>query len=116
MAIVKLTPDKLNAMNEGATMSAAKAMDAADGIYIEYTGKDHNILVILKGSAADTVTIEGGDGLQGVCDETVALNGTNSVAIALESGRFKILSGEHKGFVHLKGKATTTVQAVELPL
>lgn len=116
MAIVKIVPDKLAELNKGKTMSAAKSIDASDGIYIDYTGKDHNILLILKGSAADTVTIEKGDGLQGVCDETVAVDGTNSVAITLESGRFKLMSGQHKGFVHLKGKATTTVQAVELPV
>lgn len=115
MAEVKVTPDKL-VLNGGKTLSAGKALDAADGAYIDYTGKDSNIILLLTGSAEDTVTIEMGDGIQGVADETVSVPGSGTVAVVLESGRFKKVSGQHKGYVHLKGAATTKVQAFESPV
>ena len=68
MAIVTITPDKLE-LNTGKALTAGKALDASDGAYIDFTGKDHNILILLTGSAADTVTIKAGDGIQGVADE-----------------------------------------------
>lgn len=115
MAEVKITPDKLE-LNGGVKLSDGVAIDAADGAYIEYSGKDDNIVVLLTGTAADTVTIEKGDGLQGVADETVALTANKPSAVVLESGRFKLVSGKYKGCVHIKGAATTKVQAFELPV
>ena len=115
MAIVTITPDKLE-LNTGKALTAGKAIDASDGLYVDFTGKDHNILLLLTGSAADTVTIKAGDGIQGVADEEVSVTSSGTTAVNLESGRFKLTSGEHKGYVHLTGAATTTVQAVELPV
>lgn len=115
MAIVTITPDKLE-LNTGKALTAGKALDAGDGAYIDFTGKDHNILILLTGSAADTVTIKAGDGIQGVADEEVSVTNGGTTAVSIESGRFKITSGAHKGFVHLTGAATTSVQAVELPV
>lgn len=115
MAIVKITPDKMD-LNTGKAVSAATALDGTDGIYIDYTGKDNNILLLLSGSSSDTVTIKAGDGLQGVADETVQIQSSGITAINLESGRFKICSGEYAGYVHLTGASTTKVQAIELPV
>lgn len=115
MSVVKISPDKLE-LNTGKNLTAAQAIDASDGLYIDFAGKDHNILLLISGSASDTVTIKAGDGIQGVADETVTVDGSHTVAVSVESGRFKICSGEYKGYIHLTGKATTSVQAVELPV
>lgn len=115
MAIVKLTPDKME-QDVALVLKTATALDGTDGIYIEYTGKDDNIVLLLQGTASDTVTVEMGNGLQGVADLTVALTANKPCVLTLESGKYKLVSGEHKGYVHLKGAATTTVQAFELPV
>ena len=114
MAIVKITPQKMT-HNTALTLADATAMDATDGIYVEYTGKDHNIVLLLEGSAADTVTVHMGNGLQGVADVAVSLEASKAAALVLESGKFKLVSGDYKGYVHLSGAATTKVQAFELP-
>ena len=62
------------------------------------------------------MTVEMGNGLQGVADLAVALTANKPCVLTLESGKYKLVSGEHKGYVHLKGAATTTVQAFELPV
>ena len=115
MSVVKITPEKMD-LNTGLTLKDGTAMDASDGIYVEYTGKDDNIVLLLTGSAEDTVTVKMGNGLQGVADQTVSLEANKPTALTLESGKFKLVSGDYKGYVHLTGAATTKVQAFELPV
>ena len=115
MSVVKIEPEKLD-LNTGLQLKDGTAIDASDGLYVLYTGKDSNIVLLLSGSAEDTVTIEMGNGLQGVADEEAQVVSGKTTAITLESGRFKLVSGEYKDYVHLKGAATTKVQAFELPV
>ena len=46
----------------------------------------------------------------------MSLTANKPAALTLESGKFKLVSGEYKGYVHLTGAATTKVQAFELPV
>ncbi|MEG0340383.1 MAG: hypothetical protein RR573_10740, partial [Oscillospiraceae bacterium] len=80
----------------------------ADGMEIDYTGKDDKIMLTI--GVADAI-ITMGNGIQGVADLTVPAG----QSVVLESGAFKNVTGAHKGTVYIRGGATTTVTAIELP-
>lgn len=105
---VKLQKVKLN---EGLTLKAAAALDQTDGAYVDFTGQDTKTVIILSGSGE--ATIKAGTGIQGVSDMTVTAS-ENGTAIELDSGAFKITTGEHKGKVHITGANTIKVQAILL--
>ena len=56
-----------------------------------------------------------GTGIQGVNDYAVEIAAGKTVIVALESGRFKIMSGTNKGKIHLTGAADLKVAAFTLP-
>lgn len=99
-------------------MEAGGAIDAADGAEIEYSARDDKMLVMLQNmtSSAVTVTVKAGNGIQGVCDLSFELAGSAAATLALESGRFKNVSGEDKGKVILAASAAGVgVMAFKLP-
>lgn len=118
MAIVNITNTKLK-YNEAADLPATVAITSADdGIAVDYTGKsDGRILLIIENSdstAAD-VTIEQGNGLQGVEDMVINIGASGKKCIVLESGKFANVYGEKKGKVVIKGSTKIKAAAVELP-
>ena len=106
MAVTKLSPTKLK-FDEGVTLPAATTV-GADGMDLDFSGKDYRILIEVGGAAA---TITAGNGLQGGGEPLTVAAGS---AVVLNSGYYKYVSGAHKGCVHITG-ATATIKAVELP-
>ena len=73
---------------------------------IPFDQKDDQTILVLSnsGTSAVDVTIKAVNGLQGVTDLTLSVKaGAN--AIKLESGRFKFVSGEHKGKILVNAAA-----------
>ncbi len=73
---------------------------------IPFDQKDDQTILVLanSGTSAVDVTIKAGNGLQGVNDLTVSVKAGANV-IKLESGRFKFVSGEHKGNILVNAAA-----------
>lgn len=110
MAIVNLTLTKLE-LNTGFDLPAAVALDAADGAYLPFSGQDTKTVLLLSGSG--TAVVKAGDGPQAGPDLEVEV-GAEGTALELESGAFKLTTGEHKGTVHITGPATVKAQAILL--
>ena len=99
-------------------MEDGGAIDAADGAEIDYSARDDKMLVMLQNMAdsAVTVTVKAGNGIQGVCDLPIELAGNATATLALESGRFKNVSGKDKGKVILAASAAGVgVMAFKMP-
>ena len=107
-----------NVMSDALTMTAATT--AADGFTIDYTKDDDKILLVVRNdhaSAAKTITIKKGNGLQGVADTAAySLDAGEIKVINLESGKFKNVSGTNKGKVLAIPESTDIkIAAVLLP-
>lgn len=107
MAATKLTPTKMSI--EGQISMPAPTTVGASGMELDFSGVDTKILIMNDDTAA--ATIKAGNGvMSGIKDITLA----RSKSIVIESGRFKQMSGEHKGTVFIEG-ATAKISAIELP-
>ena len=117
MAIVKLTPSKIANWNEASNAVSFTALNTGDGAYYEHTARDDRNVILVQNSAssASNLTIKKGNGLQGVADEVISIPASSTVAVAIESGRFKNVSGDNKGRVILTGASTLLVGVVEMP-
>lgn len=98
-------------LNTGLALPAAAALDATEGAYVAFNGQDTKTVLVLSGSG--TAVVKAGNGLQGVADLQVEVS-ANGTLLELESGAFKLVSGPHKGTVHITGPATVKVQAALL--
>ena len=110
MATKNITKCNLKELNK-AEFVKYESCTSADTIYLDYTGPDEKLLVLVNGSA--TVKLYKGDGIQGVVDveQTISTAG----AIRLDSGLFKNMSGTNKGKVKMTVSANVTVGLVQLP-
>lgn len=99
-----------------ATASMLTAL-TADGAEIKWDERDDKIMLLVQntGTAAVTVTVKAGNGIQGVSDESISLPAGNYAFIRLESGRFKNVSGDLKGKVILTGSTDVKVAAFMHP-
>ncbi|MBQ7858729.1 MAG: hypothetical protein IJ347_01155 [Faecalibacterium sp.] len=116
MAIVKIDPAAA-VLNDGVTM-AFTAIDAADGLYLNFAGHtDTSIAVLLQNTDAGAaeVVVKQGDGIGGVVDIAVTVPASGFAAVALDSSSFMITKGDYKGYVHLTGPATVKVAGVGMP-
>ena len=113
-------------VTRGATAAAAvypvlKLNEAKDVIAIsksaaftlELTGGDYKTVIIMSGTSGKTVTF--GNGIQGAGDDLVVTLGSNPMAICLDSGYFKNVSGAAKDAVTITPNAATSFTIVELP-
>jgi len=69
----------------------------------------------MTGTSGKTVTFATGNGIQGVGDDLVVTLGSNPMAICLDSGYFKNVSGAAKDCVTITPNAATSFTIVELP-
>lgn len=99
--------------------SMTTAIDAADGAEFVMSERDDKYLVLVHnaGASEQAVTIKHGNGIQGVCDvELEALGAGKYTFVALDSGRVKHVSGEHKGKVLIAGgSADVKIAVFQLP-
>ena len=90
--------------NEATELSTFLNACTATGVSIPI-GKDDKTVIILHndGSSNVDVTIEKGDGLQGVNDLKVTLTAGKYYVLSIDTGAFKHLTGTEKGYVVVKG-------------
>lgn len=121
MAIVKLKPIEIVKHNEPSvevdTANLTVALDGTAGAYYEHKERDDKYVIIAQntGSSASNLTIKKGNGIQGVADNVITIAAGKTVAINLESGCYKNVSGDNKGRVIMTGAATIKVAVVKLP-
>lgn len=121
MAKVKISLLKLKETNVPsaavANGSMMTALDAADGALIMWDERDEKITLLLQNSASSegTAVVKAGNGYGGVADLEVVIPASSFVILALDSARFKNVSGEMKGKVHITGPASIKAAAFKLP-
>lgn len=122
MAIVKLNPIEIVKHNEPSaevtTANLTVALDGTAGAYYEHKERDDKYVIIAQNtdsSASSNLTIKKGNGIQGVADNVIAIAAGKTVAINLESGCYKNVSGDNKGRVIMTGAATIKVAVIKLP-
>ena len=118
MARVVITPHEMGKVNEAMTAVANTALfaavDASDGAEFAMSGRDDKTLILVQNSATSegTVTVKAGNGIQGVNDLTVTVPASSTMALVLDSGRYKNVSGADRGKVVVLGSAATIKLAV----
>ena len=120
MARTVITPVKLTDFNAFSPDKTALtvAVDASAGAEFSMSGHDERTLILIQNgaSAAKKVTIKAGNGIQGVCDLEKSVGASSYTVIAIDSGRFKNVSGDNKGKVIIMGESADIKVAVfELP-
>lgn len=118
MAATNITVTKLS--KETATnIPTATAVNASDGAVVPWDEKDGKLLVILENadtSVAKKATIVNGGGLQGTGDLEQSIAASGKTVIVLDSGKYKQVTGDHKGKLWIKGAdANIKVAAIALP-
>ena len=123
MARTVLSAVKLSDRNEfSAPVSSANLTAAVNGtsleaeLMLDFSDEKCLILVQNAGTSAADVTVKAGNGIQGVNDLVHSVPASSSVILALDSGRFKNVSGDDKGKVIFAGANTNIkIAAFKLP-
>lgn len=122
MAATPITATALTGFNIAAALPATAAVAANEGALIAFNKADQKGLIILENSntsATATAIISRGDGLQGTADLSITLNPSAKSVVAIESMKYKFMTGDNKGKVLVKDTKTTAttlkVAAVFLP-
>ena len=93
---------------------AFTSVTASDTVLIPCEFKDeHTQLWFLGGSGAATITLEAGNGYNGVNDETFEVGAGAYKAVTINSDRFKHISGDYKGNMVVKASAACSIAVVE---
>lgn len=94
------------------------AVDATDGAAVKWDCADGKLLLIVENAdsaSAKNATIVNGGGLQGMGDLTLSIAQSSTMAIVLDSGKYKQVSGTYEGKLWIKGEdANIKVAAMEL--
>ena len=118
MARATVTPIKLGVRNKFSEEITYVAIDATDGLEFVMDESDEKYVVLIQNTDTtndETVTIKKGNGIQGVADYTATIEKGTTVAISLDSGAYKNVSGTDKGKVVITGTADVEVAVVVLP-
>lgn len=103
--------------NTSAAMPETAAVDATLGAYVTVTGK--RMLIILENvntTTAKNATIVKGNGIFAGVDYVKEIPATEVHAVVIETGKFKLVSGDNKGKILIKGaSADIQVACIELP-
>lgn len=118
--IVVQTLDDRNKFSTSAAFAGiSTAVDATDGAEIDWKDRDDKHLIFIQNvntSAAKTATIKAGNGIQGVNDLEISIPASSYTFVAIDSGRFKNMSGINKGKVIITGaSADIKVACFKLP-
>ncbi len=95
----------------------SQAVSATDGALVKFAGNDEKILIIVEnsGTSAESVAVKAGNGIQGVSDLTLSASAGSVNFLVVESGKYKVMSGEGKGCVKITASANVKLSAVLLP-
>jgi hypothetical protein len=115
MAKTIISPVKLD-LNEPGQFTFTAPSDASDGFSVDYKEQDNRLVLLLRNeaAAAATATVKAGDGIQGIVDYVYDLPASSSVALRLEAGKFKRVTGDDRGNVLIVPSATTVLAALVL--
>lgn len=117
MAATEITLNKMK-RGEALSLPVSSAVDATNGAYIDFSGDDGRILIIMENSDssnAETVTVKAGDGIQATGDLSITLTASQKALVNIESGPYKIMSGTNKNKVKVSASADVKLAAVLLP-
>lgn len=103
---------KLTMRNDIATPEL-EALTANTEKAIEWSENDDKMILVVNATAATTLTVKAGNGIQGVCDLTLDVPVGVSL-VKLESGRFKFVTGENKGKIVVVSAGTPKVGVAAL--
>nr|DAD84140.1 MAG TPA: hypothetical protein [Podoviridae sp. ctoqT5] len=117
MAKVTITSDKLT-LNDWKALTFTAG--TTDGFKVPATNGDWKRVVLVQNtdtSAAITVTVKQGNGIQGVKDlDAFSIPAGKTAAIRLDDGRYKNVSGEDKDYILIVPSSTkASMSVVELP-
>lgn len=98
--------------NEIATVEL-EALTASTDKAIEWKDGDDKMILVIVATAATTLTVKAGNGIQGVADKVLTVPVGTSL-VKLESGRFKNVSGTNKGKIVVRSAGTPKVGVVAL--
>lgn len=105
-------------LNDGGVACTPVAMTASNEYYLDLKGSDYKTVFVFSNanSTSAKVTIAIGDGIQGV-GENIEFNVEQNkvVPVVVDSGAYKIVAGEHKGFAKVTVTSGCNVAVVELP-
>ena len=96
--------------NELATVTLTK-LTADTEQAIAWEENDERMTLVVVATTATTLTVKAGDGIQGAGDLTLDV-GVGTHLLRLDSGRFKVLTGDNKGCIVVKSAGTPSVGAV----
>lgn len=89
------------------------ALTANTAKAIEWPESDEKMTLVISASAATTLTVLAGNGIQGVAN--LEVNVPEGVSLLkLESGRFKNVTGENKGKILVKSAGTPEIGVAAL--
>lgn len=101
--------------NEAAVISAdvfaSVNNEANGGLDIPMKEADEKCVILLKNASSNseiTFVVHAGNGIQGINDISVTVAIGGMVALNIDSGRFKNVSGSHKGCVYITSSVTTS--------
>lgn len=123
MARTVLSAMKLSDRNEfSAPVTSANLTAAVNSTSLEaelmLDFSDEKCLILVQNGAtsAKSVTVKAGNGIQGVNDLVHSVPASSSVILAIDSGRFKNVSGAEKGKVIFAGtSADIKIAVFKLP-
>lgn len=85
------------------------------GVTVDFDGVDENTVLIFTCSVNDTtVKVMKGNGIEGVADLDLSLTKDKFYVLALPSMEFKSMKGTDKGYLTIKGAATSSVAVAEI--
>ncbi len=115
MATVSI--DKVDVFQNIATSVTPTSVGEGDTVKLDYSGADYRTaLIVTNGSAANTLTVSGGNGYAGDVDDlTLEIEASKIGVVVLDSGYYKNLSGTDAGKVVLTASKACTAVLVELP-
>lgn len=99
MAAVTIVPVKLT-RNVASAYTYTAATSTTDGFIIPFTAKDDKAMLLITSTEetdAKTLTLSAGNGFQGGNDLVITVAAAATMAIQLDSGLFKQISGTNKG-------------------
>ena len=99
-------------LNEGLNIEFVSAESVEEGFALDFSAQDERTVVLFQGTG--TVEIKQGNGIQGVVDlEPFEIDGV--AAFRLDSGAFKHVTGDDKGYV-VAIPSDTSVEAAVIRL
>ena len=104
-----LNRNEMKVLSEGVSITG-------DGVLIDYNHQDSKVLLVFDATDEVTVTVHGGNGVQGTDEATkeFSLTAGQTGSLVLESGFYEDVK-VNKGMVKITATGTVKVRAIALP-